>query len=61
MKVIVTGGPSYERIDQVRRLTNFSTGEPGVHLSNELAHAGFEVLCLKVAAQYIPTRMINLI
>ena len=29
MQVIVTGGPSYEPIDQVRRLTNFSTGELG--------------------------------
>ncbi len=47
MKVIVTCGPSYERIDQVRRLTNFSTGELGVHLSNQLARAGFEVFCLK--------------
>ena len=47
MKVIVTCGPSYEPIDQVRRLTNFSTGELGVHLSNQLAHAGFEVFCLK--------------
>ncbi len=47
MKVIVTCGPSFEPIDQVRRLTNFSTGELGVALSNQLAHAGFEVLCLK--------------
>ena len=47
MKVIVTCGPSYEPIDQVRRLTNFSTGELGVHLSNALAGAGFEVFCLK--------------
>ena len=47
MKVIVTCGPSYEPIDQVRRLTNFSTGELGVHLSNQLARAGFEVICLK--------------
>jgi phosphopantothenoylcysteine synthetase/decarboxylase len=47
MKVIVTCGPSYEPIDQVRRLTNFSTGELGVLLSNELAHAGHEVFCLK--------------
>jgi phosphopantothenoylcysteine decarboxylase/phosphopantothenate--cysteine ligase len=47
MKVIVTCGPSYEPIDQVRRLTNFSTGELGVHLSNQLARAGFEVFCLK--------------
>ncbi len=47
MKVIVTCGPSYEPIDQVRRLTNFSTGELGVHLSNQLTRAGFEVFCLK--------------
>ena len=47
MKVIVTCGPSYEPIDQVRRLTNFSTGELGVHLSNQLARAGFEVFCIK--------------
>jgi phosphopantothenate---cysteine ligase (CTP) len=47
MKVIVTCGPSYEPIDQVRRLTNFSTGELGVQLSNQLARAGFEVFCLK--------------
>ena len=47
MKVIVTCGPSYEPIDQVRRLTNFSTGELGIHLSNQLARAGFEVFCLK--------------
>jgi len=47
MKVIVTCGPSYEPIDQVRRLTNFSTGELGVNLSNQLTRAGFDVFCLK--------------
>ena len=47
MKVIVTAGPSYEPIDRVRRITNFSTGELGVLLSEELARAGFEVVCLK--------------
>jgi phosphopantothenoylcysteine synthetase/decarboxylase len=47
MKVIVTCGPSYEPIDEVRRLTNFSSGELGVLLSRELARAGCEVLCFK--------------
>jgi phosphopantothenoylcysteine synthetase/decarboxylase len=47
MKVIVTTGPSYEPIDEVRRLTNSSTGELGVLLSNQLAGAAFEVICLK--------------
>jgi phosphopantothenoylcysteine synthetase/decarboxylase len=53
MKVLVTAGPSYEPIDDVRRLTNFSTGELGVLLANQLAQAGFEVFCLRgVAATY---------
>lgn len=47
MKVIVTCGPSFEPLDEVRRLTNFSTGELGVLLSNHLAQAGFDVRCLK--------------
>lgn len=47
MKVIVTCGPGFEPIDQVRRITNLSTGELGVQLSNALARAGFEVFCFK--------------
>ena len=47
MKIIVTCGPSYEPIDQVRRLTNFSTGELGVTLANHLSNIGHEVICLK--------------
>jgi len=53
MKVIVTTGPSFEPIDEVRRLTNFSTGELGVLLANRLTAAGCEVFCLKgVGATY---------
>jgi phosphopantothenoylcysteine synthetase/decarboxylase len=47
MKVIVTCGPSFEPIDEVRRLTNFSSGELGVLLSEALARAGYDVFCLK--------------
>ena len=47
MRVIVTCGPSYEPIDQVRRLTNFSSGELGLMLSAALTRAGHTVLCLK--------------
>jgi phosphopantothenoylcysteine synthetase/decarboxylase len=45
MNIIVTCGPSFEPIDRVRRLTNFSTGELGARLSRAMARAGFEVLC----------------
>jgi phosphopantothenoylcysteine synthetase/decarboxylase len=47
MKVIVTCGPASEPIDEVRRITNFSTGELGVLLSTELVRSGHEVFCFK--------------
>jgi phosphopantothenoylcysteine synthetase/decarboxylase len=47
MRIIVTCGPSYEPIDEVRRITNFSTGELGVLLANRLAGDGHDVFCLR--------------
>lgn len=47
MRVIVTCGPSFEPIDQMRRITNHSTGELGLLLAAELSSAGHEVLCMK--------------
>jgi phosphopantothenoylcysteine decarboxylase/phosphopantothenate--cysteine ligase len=41
-------------MDEVRRLTNFSTGELGVQLSNRLAQAGFEVFCFKGSGATYP-------
>ena len=46
MRVIITCGPSFEPIDGVRRLTNFSTGELGLLLAAELSQAGCDVVCL---------------
>src|SRR3954464_75664 len=56
MRVIVTCGPSYEPIDEVRRLTNFSTGELGTLLAAALARAGCETICLRGAAATWPER-----
>ena len=47
MKIIVTCGPSYEPIDEVRRITNFSTGQMGSRLARALAVAGHEVTCFR--------------
>ncbi len=52
-RVIITCGPSYEPIDEVRRITNHSTGKLGHLLSNRLARAGWQVTCLKgIGATY---------
>src|SRR3954464_15764451 len=56
MRVIVTCGPSYEPIDEVRRLTNFSTGELGTLLAAALARAGCETICLRGVAATWPER-----
>ena len=46
MNCIVTAGPTYEPLDDVRRLTNFSTGRLGTELANFLAARGHEVTLL---------------
>jgi len=55
MKIIVTTGPSYEPIDEVRRITNFSTGELGLLLADSLAQTGADVFCLKGACSTCTT------
>ena len=39
MRIIITSGPSYEPLDGVRRLSNFSTGELGTLLAEGFAAA----------------------
>jgi phosphopantothenoylcysteine synthetase/decarboxylase len=46
MNCIVTAGPTYEPLDDVRRLTNFSTGRLGTELANFLAAHGHHVTLL---------------
>lgn len=46
MNCVVTAGPSYEPLDGVRRLTNFSTGTLGSQLANFLVARGHQVTLL---------------
>ena len=46
MNCIVTAGPAYEPLDDVRRLTNFSTGRLGTELANYLAARGHNIILL---------------
>ena len=46
MNCIVTAGPTFEPLDDVRRLTNFSTGRLGTELANFLTARGHRVTLL---------------
>lgn len=47
MRCLITAGPTFEPLDRVRRLTNFSTGALGTALANYLASAGHSVRLLR--------------
>ncbi|MCH5231904.1 MAG: bifunctional phosphopantothenoylcysteine decarboxylase/phosphopantothenate--cysteine ligase CoaBC [Muribaculaceae bacterium] len=46
IKVIVTAGPTYENIDPVRFIGNYSSGKMGFELAGEFARRGAEVTLL---------------
>lgn len=46
MNCVVTAGPTYEPLDKVRRLTNWSTGQLGTELANFLVERGHVVTLL---------------
>ncbi|HEX5221793.1 MAG TPA: phosphopantothenoylcysteine decarboxylase, partial [Verrucomicrobiae bacterium] len=46
MNCVVTAGPTFETMDNVRRLTNFSTGRLGTELANFLTARGHGVTLL---------------
>jgi phosphopantothenate---cysteine ligase (CTP) len=47
MKCLITAGPTYEPLDEVRRLTNFSTGRLGTELAAFLAARSHDVTLLR--------------
>ncbi|MCK7496407.1 MAG: hypothetical protein MZW92_39990 [Comamonadaceae bacterium] len=46
MNCVVTAGPTFETMDNVRRLTNFSTGRLGTELANFLTARGHDTTLL---------------
>lgn len=44
MKILITAGPTYERIDPVRFVGNYSTGKMGFALAQVCAEAGHSVV-----------------
>ena len=45
-KIMITAGPTYERIDPVRFIGNFSSGKMGFALAEECAARGAEILLI---------------
>lgn len=45
-KALVTAGPTYELLDPVRFIGNFSTGKMGIALAEALVEQGFEVFLI---------------
>ena len=43
IKALITAGPTYERIDPVRFISNFSTGTMGISIAEEFYNRGAEV------------------
>jgi phosphopantothenoylcysteine decarboxylase/phosphopantothenate--cysteine ligase len=45
-KYLITAGPTYEKIDPVRFIGNYSSGKMGFALAEQLAHRGAEVVLI---------------
>lgn len=62
-KVLITAGPTYERIDPVRFIGNFSTGKMGIAIASEAAARGAEVtlICGPVSAPLPPDPNITVV
>ena len=46
MRILITAGPTYERIDPVRFIGNYSTGKMGFALAQVCIERGFEVVLI---------------
>ena len=50
-KVMITAGPTYEKIDPVRYISNYSSGKMGFALAEECASCGAEVVLISGPVQ----------
>ncbi|MCC8145059.1 MAG: bifunctional phosphopantothenoylcysteine decarboxylase/phosphopantothenate--cysteine ligase CoaBC [Bacteroidales bacterium] len=50
-KILITAGPTYEKIDPVRYISNYSSGKMGYALAEECASRGAEVILISGPVQ----------
>jgi phosphopantothenoylcysteine decarboxylase/phosphopantothenate--cysteine ligase len=60
-KVLITAGPTYEKIDPVRFIGNFSSGKMGIALAEELASRGAEVFLVLGPTHLKPSSSVHTI
>ncbi|WP_302589523.1 bifunctional phosphopantothenoylcysteine decarboxylase/phosphopantothenate--cysteine ligase CoaBC [uncultured Muribaculum sp.] len=53
--ILITAGPTYERIDPVRFIGNFSTGKMGYAIADECARRGASVTLVSGPVAIVPT------
>jgi phosphopantothenoylcysteine decarboxylase/phosphopantothenate--cysteine ligase len=61
MKILITAGPTYEDIDDVRFIGNRSTGNMGITIANHAAEKGHSVLLILGPSDITPEREVNTI
>ena len=59
-KILITSGPTFEPIDPVRFIGNYSSGRMGTALANAFVHSGAQVLFITGPAQFEPHKSENL-
>lgn len=59
LKVLITSGGTQEPLDDVRVLTNKSTGSTGARIADRLAEAGFDVTLLHAESAQLPQAQVH--
>lgn len=60
-KILVTAGPTIEKIDSVRYITNYSTGKMGYSLAKIAMLRGAEVTLISGKTNIVPPKFVNTI
>ncbi|MFN7038583.1 MAG: phosphopantothenoylcysteine decarboxylase [Alphaproteobacteria bacterium] len=61
MKALVTAGPTLEKIDPVRYISNFSSGKQGYAIAKALLDVGFDVTLISGPTNLPPIEQIKII
>ena len=60
-KCLITAGPTIEKIDPVRYISNYSSGKQGYEIANELIKSGAEVILISGPTNLQPPSNVKLI